>query len=433
MKLALVSLGCSKNLVDSEILVSKLKACGVELVGSVEEADTVIVNTCGFIEEAKRESVETIIELAGSGKRVVAMGCLVERYRRELEEELHEAQALFGVNSWDEVIKYLGFEPPTQKVKRWVSTPKSYTYLKIAEGCNRLCSFCSIPQIRGRHISRRIEDLIEEAKHLASLGVKEINVVSQDTTYYGRDLYGKGYLIKLLEELEKVEGIRWIRLLYLYPTEVSLELIEFIAGSEKVLPYFDIPFQHVSDKVLKSMRRGYGEKFVRGLIDRIHTRVPDAVIRSTLIVGYPTEGKEDFDKLLSFVEEGYIHWLGVFTYSHEEGTHAFSLKDSVSQEEKLRRQEEVLRVQRKITEKKNESFLGKELQVLIDGFSEEFPVPLGRSYAQAPEVDGVIYVQSEEPVREGEMLQIKVDRVEGYDLVGSVVNNPRLTAYKKFK
>ncbi len=434
MKLALVSLGCSKNLVDSEILLGKLRGKGVSITSDLSEADIVVVNTCGFIEDSKRESVEKIIEIANEGKRVLAMGCLVERYRKELEAELHEAEAFFGVSSWDEVLKYLGLEQNGGETeRRLVSTPSSYAYLKIAEGCNRLCSFCSIPAIRGKHRSREIKEILEEASYLASLGIKEIDIVSQDTTYYGRDLYGRGYFLKLLEELEKVEGIEWIRLLYLYPTEVNDDLIKLISNSKKILPYFDVPFQHISDRVLGSMRRGYGEKLVRSLIDRIYSELPHAVLRTTFIVGYPEESPKDFDKLLSFVEEGHIHWLGVFTYSHEEGTHAFKLKDSLPEVEKQRRKEEVLSLQKDITVKKNESLLGRELDVLIDGFSEDFPVPIGRTYAHAPEVDGVVYLQSEEPVKSGSLVRAVPERVVDYDLVATAVNNLFLTEYKNFK
>ncbi len=428
MKIALVSLGCSKNLVDSEILLGKLRSCGVSITPNVEEADVVIVNTCGFIEDSKRESIETIIDIADSGKRVIAMGCLVERYKEELSKELHEAEALFGVNSWEEIISHLKLHPTEKAVHpRLISTPHSYAYLKIAEGCNRQCSFCAIPKIRGKHISRAKEDIVQEAEYLASLGVKEIDIVSQDTTYYGRDLYGKGYFIELLRELEKVKGIEWIRLLYLYPTEVDSELIEFIRNSEKVLPYFDIPLQHVSDRVLRSMRRGYTEKFIRNLIEEIYNRIPEAVIRTTFIVGYPGESHRDFEHLRRFVEEGYIHWMGVFTYSHEENTHAYSLKDDVPREEKEIRREELMRIQKEITKSKNESYIGKKLKVLVDGKAEEFPIPVGRAYIHAPEVDGVVYIQSETPLQEGELYEVLIDRAEDYDLVGTCLNNLKLS------
>ena len=418
MKIGVVSLGCAKNLVDSEILLGKLKGAGVEITSNPEEADVIIVNTCGFIEPAKLESIETILEFTESGKEVIVMGCLVERYKKELEKEIPEVRAYFGTESWEEVLNYLGLKE-RREIKRILSTPRSYAYLKIAEGCNRLCSFCAIPGIRGKHRSRKIEDIVEEAKFLAEQGVKELCVVSQDTTYYGKDLYREYKLVELLERLEKVEGIKWIRLLYLYPTEVHEDLIDYIANSEKVVPYFDIPLQHVNDKVLKDMRRGYDGKFVRNLIEKIRKKVNRAVFRTTFIVGFPTEGEKEFKELKEFVEEGHFHWLGVFTYSPEEGTHAYSLGDPISKEVKEERREILMKIQKEITRRKNEEFLGKKVEVLIDGYEEEFSfVPKGRAYFQAPEVDGVIYVETSRNLKSGDFLKVRITQVADYDLAG---------------
>lgn len=418
MKVGVVSLGCAKNLVDSEILLGKLKSAGVTITPNPEEADLIIINTCGFIEPAKLESIETILEFAESGKEVIVMGCLVERYREEIKREIPEVKAFFGTESWDEILKYLGLKEK-QRSFRVLSTPKSYAYLKIAEGCNRLCSFCAIPQIRGKHRSRKMEEIVEEAKILADQGVKELCIVSQDTTYYGKDLYKENKLVELLERLEKVEGIKWLRLLYLYPTEVSDELIEFVANSEKVVPYFDVPIQHVSDRVLKDMRRGHDEKFLRNLIEKIRAKVQKAVLRTSVIVGFPTEREEDFKKLLSFVEEGHFLWLGVFTYSHEEGTYAYGLGDLVPREVKEERKEAILETQRKITKKKLKGFLNEELEILIDGYDEEFSfVPKGRAYFQAPEVDGVVYVETERELKPGEFVKVKIYQTTDYDLAG---------------
>ncbi len=424
MKVGVISLGCSKNLVDSEVLLARLKSAGVELTSDIDSADCIIINTCGFIEEAKRESIETILETADSGKRVIVMGCLVERYRKELEKELPEVERFFGTQSWDEILKYLGLEPKYRGPRRLLTTPRAYTYVKIAEGCNRLCSFCAIPKIRGRHRSRPMEDIISEVRDLAEKGVKEINIVSQDTTFYGKDLYGEFRLVDLLRELEKVEGIEWIRLLYLYPTEVSSELISFIRDSEKVVPYFDMPIQHISTPVLRSMRRGYDERFVRDLVETIRRAIPQAVLRTTLIVGFPTETEEDFRRLKGFIEEGHFHWLGVFTYSHEEDTPAFDLGDPIPQEVKEERRNQLMEIQREITKKKNESLLGKRLKVLVEGYSEEFSfVPKGRAYLQAPEVDGVIYIESEERfLKEGEILEVEITQAKDYDLAGIIRN-----------
>ena len=418
MKIGVVSLGCAKNLVDSEILLGKLKSAGVQLTSNPEEADVIIVNTCGFIEPAKLESIETILEFAESGKEVIVMGCLVERYREEIRKEIPEVKAYFGTESWHEILRYLGLKERENSF-RVLSTPKSYAYLKIAEGCNRLCSFCAIPKIRGRHRSRSMEEILKEAEKLADTGVKEICIVSQDTTYYGKDLYGEYRLIKLLEKLEKIEGIEWIRLLYLYPTEVNDELVNYIANSEKILPYFDIPIQHISEKVLKDMRRGHDEKFLRMLIEKIRDKIPQAVLRTSIIVGFPTEEEEDFKRLVEFVEEGHFLWLGVFTYSHEEHTPAYQLGDLIPEEVKKERRDTILQIQREITREKLKEFLGKEFKVLVDGYDEEFSfVPKGRAYFQAPEVDGVIYLEAEREVKPGEFLNVKITQSVDYDLAG---------------
>ncbi len=419
MKIALISLGCAKNLVDSEVLLGKLKDGGAEFTDDLEEADCVIVNTCGFIEDAKRESIETILDATERAKRVIVMGCLVERYKEILEKEIPEVERFFPAQSWDQIADYLGLktENGTQRV---LTTPKSFAYLKIAEGCNRLCSFCAIPRIRGRHVSKPMEEVIKEAKYLAEAGVKELCVVSQDTSYYGRDLYRTNKLVDLLRELERIEGIEWIRLLYLYPTEVSEDLLFFVRDSEKVVPYFDIPLQHVDDKVLESMRRGYNERFVRDLIEKIYRVIPDAVLRTTFIVGYPEEGREEFEKLLRFVEEGHFWWAGVFTYSREEGTHAYPLGDPISEEEKEERKRLIMEAQTAVTARRNRSLIGRKLKVLVDGYSEEFSfVPVGRSYLHAPEVDGLVYIETEERIlTPGEMVEVEINQSTDYDLGG---------------
>ncbi len=415
MKIGVISLGCAKNLVDTEVLLGKLRSGGAKLVDDPKKADIILINTCGFIEPAKMEAIETILELTQK-KKVIVMGCLVQRYKEELQKEIPEVMAYFGTESWDEIVEFLGMKS-SKESKRVITTPKSYAYLKISEGCNRLCSFCAIPIIRGRHRSKPLEEVIKEAQYLAQEDIKEICVVSQDTTYYGRDIYGKGQLLKLLEGLEKIEGIRWVRLLYLYPTEIEEELINYMANSQKLLPYFDIPLQHISDQVLKSMRRGYDSNFVRKLIDRIKNKLPDAILRTTFIVGYPTEGVEDFEKLLSFVSEGHFNWVGVFTYYQEEGTYAFNLGDPISAEEKERRKGELLEIQREITISKNKEFIGKELHLVVDGYDEEFGyVPVGRIYAQAPEVDGITYIETERELRPGDFIRVRITQVGEYDL-----------------
>lgn len=416
MKIGVISLGCAKNLVDTEVLLGKLRAGGAKLVNDPKKADVIVINTCGFIDPAKQEAIETILEFVDK-KKVIVMGCLVQRYKEELQKEIPEVYAYFGTESWDEIVSFLGLRE-SKEAKRLITTPKSYAYLKISEGCNRLCSFCAIPLIRGKHRSRPIQDLVKEAHYIARQGIKELCIVSQDTTYYGRDLYGKGSLVKLLSELEAIEGIEWIRLLYLYPTEVDEELISYIQSSQKVLPYFDIPLQHISDRVLKSMRRGYDEKFVRRLIERVRSKIPQAVLRTTFIVGYPTEEREDFKRLYEFVEEGHFHWVGVFTYYQEEGTPAYPLGDPVPLEEKEERRHALLSLQQAITEKKNAELLNREFKALIDQYDEELGiVPVGRIYAQAPEVDGITYIEADRPLKPGEVIKVKVVKVAGYDLV----------------
>ena len=422
MKIALISLGCAKNLVDSEVLLGKLKGGGAEFTDDLEEADCVIVNTCGFIEDAKRESIEAILDATEKAKRVIVMGCLVERYKETLEKEIPEVERFFPTQSWDKIANYLGLKGKNGTL-RVLTTPKSFAYLKIAEGCNRLCSFCAIPRIRGRHASKPIEEVIKEAKYLAEAGVKELCVVSQDTSYYGRDLYRTNKLIDLLKELERIEGIEWIRLLYLYPTEVSEDLLLFVRDSEKVVPYFDIPLQHVADKVLASMRRGYNERFVRDLVEKIYKTVPDAVLRTTFIVGYPKEGEKEFKKLLNFVEEGHFWWAGVFTYSREEGTHAYPLGDPVSEEEKEERKGLLMEAQTAVTSRKNRSLIGKKLKVLVDGYSEEFSfVPVGRAYLHAPEVDGLVYIETEDrTLSPGDTVEVEINQATDYDLGGKLL------------
>ena len=411
MKVSLISLGCSKNLVDSEVLMGKLSLSGAEITADTSEADVIVINTCGFIEDAKRESIEVILDAIETGKRVLVMGCLVERYMEELRKELPEVEEFFPTQSWDRILGHLGIKDRTRENIRALSTPRSYAYLKIAEGCNRLCSFCSIPAIRGRHRSRTIEEILREAQDLAERGVRELNIISQDTTYYGRDLYRENKLIELLRRLEKVDGIEWIRLLYLYPTEISDELLSFIAGSEKVLPYFDIPLQHISTRVLHSMRRGYDEREVRNLIERIKRELSDVVLRTTLIVGFPAEEEGDFKKLLSFVEEGHFHWLGVFTYSHEEGTHAYTLGDRIPPEVKRERLQAIMDTQQGIMEEHNRKFVGKSIKVLMEDEKE------GRAWFQAPEVDGKV-ILSVDRVSEEDIAKVRIKEVVGADLEG---------------
>ncbi len=416
LRIGVISLGCSKNLVDTEVLLGKLKSAGAKLVDDPRKANTIIINTCGFINPAKEEAIDYILEYA-ENKKVIVMGCLVERYKEELKKEIPEVQAYFGTESWDQILEFLGLRN-VEKVQRLLTTPMSYAYLKISEGCNRLCSFCAIPSIRGKYRSRTLEDLVEEAKWIADSGVKELCLVSQDTTYYGRDLYGKHALLKLLEKLEGIEGIEWIRLLYLYPTDINDGLIDYIKNSSKVLPYFDVPLQHISDKVLRSMRRGYGKDFVEDLVERVFSKIPNAVLRTSFIVGYPEEDAKDFEELVKFVQKGYFHWVGVFSYSQEDGTFAEPLGDPIPEGEKERRKELIYQVQSEVIEEKHTELLGKNFKMLVDGYDEEVGiVPVGRLWFQAPEVDGLCYLEAERVVKEGEMLRVVVKDYREQDLL----------------
>lgn len=417
MKVRLISLGCPKNLVDSELLLGSLKMSGIELTESTPEADIIIINTCGFIEPAKRESIETILDAVSTGKRVIVVGCLVERYREELIKELPEVEAFFPTNTERRVLKYLGLNG-TYRSFRLLTTPQSYAYLKISEGCNRLCSFCAIPSIRGRHRSRSIGDILQEAEYLAERGVKEIVMVSQDTTYYGKDLGLRNGILQLLSKLEKIEGVKWIRLLYLYPTEISGDLIEFIGESDKVVPYFDIPFQHISDRVLESMRRGYKGKFVRDVIERIRNRIPQAVLRSTFIVGYPCETNEDFEELRNFIEEGHFHWAGFFEYSQEDGTHAYGLGDPLSQEIKRERINILSEIQERVMDAHNREIRGKR-EVLVDGV--ESGMVVGRIWEQSPEIDGITVIEGKMlKYRPGDTVKVRIYDSAGPDLISRI-------------
>ncbi len=420
MKVAVVSLGCAKNLVDSETLLAKLEESGAKLTADINSADVVVVNTCGFIEEAKEESLQTVSHILSAGKRVIVIGCLVERYKEELKKSLPQVEAFFGTESWEEVVYSLDLKAKRKGKKRLLSTA-GYAYVKVGEGCNRLCSFCTIPAIRGRYRSRSVEDIVSEVISLTEEGIKEINLISQDTTYYGKD-NGEN-LVKLLEKLERIKGIHWIRLLYLYPAEVSEDLISFIKNSQKVLPYFDIPLQHISDRILKSMRRGYNEKFIRNLIYKIRKEIPQAVLRTTFIVGYPLEEEKDFLRLLSFVEEGHFHWLGVFAYSAEKGTYAYDLGDPIPPSVKEERGEELINLQRKISADKNREFIGKTLEVLVEGYCDENPfIPQGRAYLHAPEVDGFVYIDTKgKQIKKGDMVKVLINQSSDYDLGGVLI------------
>ncbi|WP_457635688.1 30S ribosomal protein S12 methylthiotransferase RimO [Persephonella sp.] len=430
MKIAVVSLGCPKNLVDTELILGKMKAGDVEIVSDFEDADMIMINTCGFIDPAKEESIETILKAAEykeKGKKLIVTGCLVERYKEQLKKEIPEVDLFIDLKEEFSIPEKLGIKTPQNfdlYKNRLISTPSHTAYLKISEGCDHTCSFCAIPQIRGKHRSRSIRSIVEEAKVLAERGVKELNIVSQDTGFYGIDLYGEPKLWHLLEALEKIEEIKWIRLYYLYPTTVNEDFFKRMADSQKVVNYFEMPIQHSEDKILKDMMRGYRKSRIYKILEWKEKYIPDAAVRSSVIVGFPTETEKEFNKLVDFISEVKFDWLGVFSYSHEEGTPAFEkFENNVPEEEKIRRKNEISKIQEEITEEKNRQMIGKEFEVLIDGFSEEWEtLPVGRTYRSAFEIDGITYIETEEPLTVGSFAKVKIkDAVDFVDTVGELL------------
>ncbi len=401
-KVAVVSLGCSKNLVDTEYMVGFLKATGnVTFVDNLREADIILVNTCGFIRPAKEESIEEILtaieeKVENPEKKIVVSGCLYTRYKEELKKELPEVDTFIAVDEIEKCVeKILNRKLNVKKpyMLREILTPNHLAYLKISEGCSNNCTYCAIPIIRGSLKSRPIGDIVEEAKILAERGIKELYIIAQDTTAFLHDRGNKQGLITLLEELEKVEGIHWIRLMYTYPSHITDSLIDFMASSEKLLHYLDVPFQHISDKVLSSMGRRYTGRMARKLIEKIRKRIPDITLRTTFIVGFPSEGESEFEELCSFVKEASFDWAGFFKYSREEGTGAYKLGD-IPEEIKERRLETIENLQYSLCEKKNMSLIGKELELIVDAKAEELEGYCeARSYRNAYEVDGIVYLK----------------------------------------
>lgn len=443
MKLAVITLGCSKNLVDTEhylgILVNKK---GFELTTEVEDADLCIINTCGFIGDAKEESIATILGVAehkrnGKLKKIIVAGCLAERYADELLAEMPEVDAIIGTGDVDKIEEVIDEILGDKRVirsesldflanaetERIITTFPHTAYLKIAEGCNRRCTYCIIPSLRGNLRSRTIEDIIVEAKRLVANGVREINLLAQETTEYGLDLYKKKALPDLMRELAKIEELKWIRTYYMFPNSVTDELIEVMKTEEKVCNYFDIPIQHVSDSVLQGMKRAISGDASKELLRKIRKEIPDAVFRTSLIVGFPGETEDDFSELKDFVEEFKFDYIGVFKYSREEDTVAFDMENQVDEDVKHRRWVELTNLQAEIAETKNRSFLGKEVEVMIDGVSEESEYMLeGRTRGQALEIDGKV-LTNDGTAKPGEIVKVKVEQNFNYDLLGSIVAN----------
>lgn len=429
-RVAIVTLGCEKNTYDSEVLMGGLRRSGVELVRDPEHSDIVILNTCGFIDSAKRESINSILEAVqmkkgGDVKHVYVAGCLSERYRSDLETEIPEVDGYFGTEDFESIIRTVVPEAerafgPNLKYdllgERVLTTPKHFSYIKISEGCDNPCSFCAIPIMRGGHRSRDIEEIAFEAMMLAGQGVKELVLIAQDLTYYGLDTEGERTLSKLLRRLVKVNGIEWIRLMYAYPAKFPLDILDVIAGEEKIVKYLDMPVQHASTKVLKEMRRGISRRATEDLIETIRTKVPGIALRTTLITGFPAEGDEEFMELEEFVEAMEFDRLGVFTYSVEDGTTAIPLGDPVPEEEKRQRQARLMGLQAEISYEKNVLKIGTEQKTLVERAEEGFYY--GRTPFDAPEVDAEIKFLSPQDISIGSFVNVRVTEAEDFDLVG---------------
>jgi ribosomal protein S12 methylthiotransferase len=428
-KVKLITLGCSKNLVDSEHILAQLRNNDVEIVEDENICETVIVNTCGFIQDAKEESINTILRAVrkkeeGQVKNVYVAGCLSDRYKPDLEKEIPEVDKYFGATDKRQTIvdllNEIGIDYKSNLLgERDISTPAHYAYLKISEGCNNPCSFCAIPIMRGKHVSKPIEQVLMEAQKLASKGVKELVIIGQDTTYWGFDMDKKRGLAYLMEELSKVNGIEWMRLMYAYPSRFPHEVLDVIRDTPNICRYIDIPVQHVSDNVLKSMRRGITKKTQVELMEKIRREVPGIAIRTTLLTGYPDETEKDFNELLDFVKEFKFDRLGVFTYSHEDDTFAYNLPDRIPVKEKRLRQKLLLDAQREISLKNNESSIGQTFDVIIDRFENDQYI--GRTYKDAPEIDQEVYINNNNSLRLGDIVKVKVYDYEEFDLFAELL------------
>ncbi len=447
MKVGFVSLGCPKNQLDTEVMLHEVATAGYEITPEETEADVVIINTCGFIESAKQEAIDNILDIAWLKKNhhlkaIVVTGCLAERYRESILEEFPEVDAVLGVGSIHHIVeaieavtvkkkkgshrKYTSFEDKnTVRLggDRILTTPEYTAYLKIAEGCDNRCAYCAIPSIRGNFRSRPMEDLVAEAKQLEALGVRELNIVAQDITRYGLDLYGEYRLAELLRRLSEATEIPWIRLLYCYPDKVTDELVCEMRDNPRILKYIDLPIQHISDRMLSAMNRHGDAAMVKGVIEKLRREIPEIVIRTTFIVGFPGETEEDFEELCEFVKETKFERAGVFPYSREEDTPAYDLPDQIDEQLKLDRADLLMREQLEINEARNETKLGKTITVLCEDYDPVSEMHFGRSAEDAPEIDGKVYFRSDKRIAPGSFVQVKIREVLDYDLMGRAILN----------
>lgn len=439
-KIGFVSLGCSKNLVDTEVMLRTLHEAGFEITPDETEAEIVVINTCGFIESAKQESIDNILDIAwlkknGKCRHIIATGCLVERYREAVMEELVELDGILGVGSLSDIAdacravmrgeKYISFrDKETSKLggERILTTADHTAYLKIAEGCDNRCTYCAIPLIRGKFRSRTVEDIVNEAKELEALGVKELNLIAQDTTRYGLDIYGKYSLARLVREICAATEIPWIRLLYCYPDKITDELIDELRDNPRLLKYMDIPIQHISDSVLARMNRHGGKALIKETVRKLRERVPGIVLRTTAMVGFPGESEEDFTQLCEYVKEAKFDRFGAFTYSEEEGTAAAELDSKVDEQVKQDRYDILMQTQLTVAEQLNRDKIGEHLLVLCEGYDTVAEIHYGRSYADAPDVDGKVYFTSKRRRAAGEFVKVKITEALDYDVVGKAIN-----------
>jgi ribosomal protein S12 methylthiotransferase len=424
-KVNIVTLGCSKNLVDSEVLLTQLRGNGIDVSheSKKDDANIVVINTCGFIDNAKQESVDTILRYVdakeeGIVDKVYVTGCLSQRYKDDLEKEIPQVDAWFGTRDLSLLLKKFKADYKHELVgERIITSPSHYAYLKISEGCDRPCSFCAIPLMRGKHISRPMEELVLEAKNLAKHGTKELLLIAQDSTYYGLDIYKKRNLAELLNRLADVEGIEWIRLHYAFPAGFPLDVLDVMANRSNICNYLDIPLQHGSSRMLQIMRRGTTREKTEQLLQTIREKVPGIAIRTTLIAGHAGEAEADFEDMLNFVEKSRFDRLGVFTYSHEENTHAHTMKDDVPEETKQQRADEVMELQQGISIELNKAKVGKTFKVLVD--RKESGDYIGRTEADSPEVDNEVIIKTKEYLRVGDFVQVKIKDASEFDLIGS--------------
>ncbi|SHE40889.1 30S ribosomal protein S12 methylthiotransferase RimO [Schwartzia succinivorans] len=445
MKAGFVSLGCAKNLVDTEVMLGILQKNGIELTNEPSEAEVLIVNTCAFIESAKEESITTVLNMAdyknsGCCRSLIVAGCLGQRYGQQLLDEMPEADAIIGTGAWQRIMEAVDETLKGNRVvisgeseiiydarmPRIMTTPGYTAYVKIAEGCDNNCAFCAIPMIRGHYRSRKFEDVVEEVKRLAADGVKEINLIAQDTTNYGRDLYGKPRLAELLKELCKIDGIQWIRTLYSYPRFFTDELIDVIASEPKIAKYVDLPLQHAHDAILRRMHRADTRESIEKLLEKIRERIPGVTVRSTFIVGFPGETDAHYQALREFLLKQRFDKVGIFTYSKEEDTPAYSMDGQVAEDVMQERYHELMSIQSKISEETNQALEGKELDILVEGRDEEQQtIAVGRSYREAPEVDGQVYIEGDTDSKPGDIVRVRVTQGFTYDVVGEPVEKKK--------